>query len=176
MYYPARHFGNWQASSCMLGDEAIVLTPIRFRFRGQWAPRPSSVASLDSAAALNLHRDLLLAALTYTVLQPGPSYHGTSYISVHTYIHTDRLVVSSAGPECRRGWPDACRRRPTIQPEAHATSPSPGAAFANIPAPRPEHLDHLRRDRRRQRHSHKDEALVDCVGERQLRRQTCRFP
>jgi hypothetical protein len=41
--------------------------------------------------------------------------------------------------------------------------------LANLPAPRAQHLDHLGRHGGRQGHAHKDEALVDGVGEGQLR-------
>lgn len=49
----------------------------------------------------------------------------------------------------------------------------PWGSFANVPAPASKHMDHLGRHRRRQGHSHEDEALVDCIRKRQLRCQAC---
>lgn len=49
----------------------------------------------------------------------------------------------------------------------------PGLSLANLPAPRPQDLDNLGRDGRRQGHADKDEALVDGVSECKLGCETC---
>lgn len=48
-----------------------------------------------------------------------------------------------------------------------------GLLLADLPAPRPEDLDDLGGDGRRQGHSEEDEALVDGVREGQLRDEAC---
>jgi hypothetical protein len=48
-----------------------------------------------------------------------------------------------------------------------------GDSLANVPAPGPEHLDHLWRDGGGEWHPHENEALVDGVGEGELRAETC---
>lgn len=45
--------------------------------------------------------------------------------------------------------------------------------FADLPSPRPKHLDNLWCHRCGQRHSKEDETFVDCVGQRQLSSQAC---
>jgi hypothetical protein len=67
-------------------------------------------------------------------------------------------------------WPWGCGEASIPYPFAEPASPH-SLLLANLPAPRPEHLDHLGRDGRRQRDTEEDEALVNGVCERKLRGQ-----